>query len=391
MLKKILKPILAAFMSISLLACSSKEPELNAERGTNYKYDFMQFLDAQLYGPDGHGFLVIQPKEIQVSDFESEDEYISVKKAVDGLKLYYDPDQPNQNSYITLSAGEELSNGDVITIGISSEYDNSAASEVGINLESYEFEIHDLKEAKSLDIFDSTSLALLALDDGTNNIYPVKIYGGELSDEILDQISYKATSQDSKPKAGQTIVDVSADIIPLVDEDNNPLSTSLASWLYMQGYVAQTSAEKVVREIATPITFTENNKKIAKELLYTTLKNDDDLFLSLANIQQVNASENSYNPYVYTVTYYASSTDSNAKETTATACKKATVQMAYSEAAGVSVLELKQSGSRTNTEYCTSAYDEMTVQAQYANTVDTIDTAEQTQEIETPDVQTVEN
>lgn len=381
MTNKITKTLLSLCMCFGLVGCSfNKEPELNADRGTDYKYDFAQFLDAELDGSNGHGFLIIKPKELEVSDFESEEEYITIKKAIDGLKLTYDPDEPNADTYLEVSPSTDLSNGDIVTLSIGSGYSGNA-TELSINTEPYQFEIKDLSDPKELDIFDTSSLALLALNDGTNSIYPVKIEDGVLTDEMLDQINYTATTEDSKPQVGKTIINVTASIVPLVDEDNNPLSTSLSTWFGKQGYVIQTEGEKVLREFATTITFTEKNKETAAKKLYTALKEDDPALLSVANIQQVNATNSSYNPYVYTVTYYSVPTDSysSSDKNSAATCKRASVRMGYSKSAGVSVLELISSGQGTNAEYCSSAYTDMSVKAQYIQTSNTVDMTETTE------------
>lgn len=373
MFKKLTKLLLASVMSISLCACASGN-KLNANRGTNYKYDFVNYLNVKLAGSNGHGFLIIEPRDLDVSEFNSEEEFINVKKAITELKLSYDPDNLTADTYLQVTPASELSNGDIVTLSVSDNYEGTSAKDLSINIEPYEFEIEGLDEPKDLDIFDSTSLALLALDDGTNTIYPVKIEEGLLSDEMLEKIEYTAETEDTKPVTGKTIINVSAAITPLTDEDGNPLTTSLATWFGEQGYVIKTEGEKVLREIATPVTFTSKNKEVAAKRLYSALKEDDAYLLSIANIQQVMATDSSYDPYVYTVTYYAvpNETYSSNENNSAAICKRASVRMAYSKTAGVSVLDIVSSGSGTNGEYCLAAYNSMSVKAQYTNDTSTV-------------------
>lgn len=148
----------------------------------------------------------------------------------------------------------------------------------------------------------------------------------------------------------------------------------LATWFGEQGYVIKTEGEKVLREIATPVTFTSKNKEVAAKRLYSALKEDDAYLLSIANIQQVMATDSSYDPYVYTVTYYAvpNETYSSNENNSAAICKRASVRMAYSKTAGVSVLDIVSSGSGTNGEYCLAAYNSMSVKAQYTNDTSTV-------------------
>lgn len=369
MLKKLTKAVLCMAVLCSLTGCFGKKDKkstLNADRGTDYTCDFVQYLDAEIYGSEGHGFLEIKPKDIQVSDFKSEKEFIAVKKTLASLKPYYDPDAPNKDSNLLVSKGTDLSNGDVVTIGISEDFDGNTNG-LKMNLEPYEFKISGLEKAKSLDLFDSTSVSFLALDDGTNTIYPVKIYDGKIPNDILSQITYSAATEDEIPVAGKSLISVSAKIDPLIDENGNPEPTTLATWLGKKGYLAKTEDEKVLREIASPISFTAENQAKASSILYRALKKADDSIISVATIQQLFASEGSYDPYAYTVTYYARN-DSESSSESPTVVKRASVKMAYGENAGIAVLNVESSGYTTDDTYGSQAFSGMELKAIYTGT-----------------------
>lgn len=370
MLQKFLKTVLCLTTFCTLFGCASSKQEstiqLNENRGTDYDYDFVQFLDAKLYGSEGEGFLEISPKDIQVSDFKSEKEFIAIKKTLDSLKLYYDPDEPNKESNLLVSKGTGLSNGDVVTLSIGEDFDNNTNG-LSMNLESYEFKIEGLEEAKNLDLFDSTSVSFLALNDGTNVIYPVKISGGNIPDDVLSQINYYASTEDEQPKEGKTLIKVSAEIEPIIDENGNPKATTLKTWLGMKGYSVETEGEKVLREIANPVSFTSDNQAKASSLLYKAIKKEDANIISVATIQQLYASEGSYDPYEYTVTYYAR-TEKDDDSESPTVVKRASVKMAYGQNTGIAILEIESSGYTTDDSYASQAFNGMELKAVYTGT-----------------------
>lgn len=368
MLKKIYGLLLCTVLTVCTVGCSSGA-QLNKDRAKNYTYDFVQFLSAKVYGPNGYGFLEVKPKELKVSDFKSEKEYIAVKKAVNSLQLYFDQDNLSQATNLVIDKPNQLSNGDIVTLGISDDFDSTTISNLNINLEPFQFQVRNLKEPVTLDLFDPSSVAFLALDEDDNDtIYPVKIYDGAVPDNILDQITYEATTDDDDLIEGETILSVDAEIVPLLDNDGNGLPTTLGTWLGKKGYLTKTVDEKVLRDIAQPVTFNGDViKEIAPKLL-KTLRADDDSTISVATVQQLNVAQSAYDPYDYVVTYYAHPDPSKVtSEDSPTVCKKASVKMAYSKPTGASVLELRTSGSVTNEEYCRAAYSGMDMKVSYNN------------------------
>ena len=75
-MKTIIKTLICIITALSCISCR-KTYAPNERRGTNYTYDF---IDITVYGQDGFGIMEISPVDIELHDFETEDEYIRVKK-----------------------------------------------------------------------------------------------------------------------------------------------------------------------------------------------------------------------------------------------------------------------------------------------------------------------
>lgn len=376
----ILLIIICFCMVCGLAGCSKPEPGLNDDRSTNHKYDFVAYLDANIYGANGYGFLDIKPKDLSVSDFKSEAEYIAVKTAIDNLSLYINPDKPDQTSNLVANKENGLKNGDIITLSIKSNFDSSKLN-IDMNLEPYKFQVKNLPKPKKLDIFDNSSVDFVGLKDGTGDIYAIKIKDGAVPNNLLDKIDYSATANgNDQLQAGKTIISVTGTLHNSnnssdedeVENDSTAqdfTNISLATYLGMQGYVSETTGEKVVREIATPINFTTQTAQSLQTQLKQVLQTDDKHFISLGNIQQRNDLDDDAK-YDYVVTYYSDdvNTNDNEEETTGYACMAANVKMADTKYAGASVLALSSSGSKATLESCSTGFDNYDVKYTFGNT-----------------------
>lgn len=375
--------VLCASMICSLAGCAKQNTDLNADRSTKYPYDFVQYLDAHVYGANGYGFLDIKTKDISVSDFKNEQEYIKVKQALDALNLNINPDNPDSSSNLQASQSNGLKNGDIVTLSIKDNFDASSLG-VSMNLEPYKFVVSGLKKAKKVDLFDNSTLDLVGLDDGDTTVYPVKIYGGELPSNMLDQIDYTATvNGDDKIEAGKTILTVNAtlhgqdDDSESDDDDDSDSDTSvpvsLATYLGMRGYVAETSGQKVLREMGTPVNFNKIDSKQLQARLSKVLRASDPNFISVANVQQNSEHTDESDAFDYMVIYYAKAQDDEDSDDQSseakTACMAANVKIANTKNAGVSVLELSSEGSRADDSAGTRAVDGYTLMESFGNTV----------------------
>lgn len=381
-IKKTILALILAVSTISSTGCAMVQDflgggeKLNKERGDGYKYDFVQFLSVKLYGSNGNGFLEVTPKEIKVSDFESEQEYIAVKKVLSELNLVLDPTNSKSSKFFTATPSKGLSNGDIVTFGFNESYTGNAGG-LSFNLEPYEFQIQGLPDPVQLDLFSPDTVTFVGLDDGTTNLYPIKKYGNEVSDEILDNLEYLVTTDESSLQAEKTIINCSVDVLPQKDENGRPTNESLEVYLGKKGYVvASEKAEKVLMEIAKPLTFsTEKTSKINR-VLFKTFKAIDETLINIGTVQQLSVTQSGYSPYDYIVTYYADAPEDS--ESTDPIVKRAAVKMAESDTAGIAVLSVTSNPSRTDSSYGYSAYNGMTLMAVYGGAPEPEPTVEPT-------------
>ena len=116
--------LFAVMISMLMLSGCKRKKIPNENRGTNYKYDFMDFVDVTTFGEDGDGYIEIKTKDIDVKDFENEEEYVNVKLDLDNMDLNYNPALTANNGVIKLSKTEKLVNGEVIKIRINYKKEN---------------------------------------------------------------------------------------------------------------------------------------------------------------------------------------------------------------------------------------------------------------------------
>lgn len=304
---KYIKLAMVGLMCVSLVACDKKEPALNADRNTEMKYDFINLINVSVYGSEGNGFIEITPKDVSVKDFESEKDYIEIRKIMDSLGLYVGPDK-QRSSYLGVSPNENLKNGDVVTIGIKQGWSMDNIG-VEINVEPYQFEITTLQPGKELQIFDESSVQFYGLS-GTKSVYARRLNGGVVPVDILSHLDYDITVSDSELQADKTIMSIKASIDPtFLQEGENPAYTT-ETYLGRLGYVAELSGEKVLTTVVDPINTNSIDKtRFAQSIInYLTeeeikLNGNEVTFDSLATVQQSN-SANGYDPFTYIVTFY---------------------------------------------------------------------------------------
>lgn len=364
--------ILCGFMILGLVGCAPVGgTKLNAKRGKKYDYDFVQFLDAKVYGANGYGFLDIKPKDLSVSDFKSEKEYITIKKLVNAMKLYIDPNNKDRDSYLTASQTSGLKNGDIVTLSISSDFELPEGAP-SINLEPYEFEVQQLKDPIDLDLFDSSSVDFVGIE-GTTTIYPVKIHDGAVPNDILDHIVYTATTDDKTLETGKTILSVSAELDQdsLKEEDPDNTDTSdqqaeqtLATYLGKQNYVSEVTGEKVLVDMAKEAEFNSSTNKTIRNILLKAIRNVDNNIMDVATIQQsLTNSSSDENKFNYLVTYYAYPSDT-ADLQNGSVCMATNVTIANTKA-GISVLGEPSNPSRTSNDACLGLLNGYVLKANY--------------------------
>ena len=296
--------------ALLLPSACSKDESLNADRGTDYAYDFTQLVDVTLYGSEGNGFVEIKPKDLSVEDFPSESDYISVRRAMDSLGLYVGPDT-SIATYLTVEPNEGLSNGDIITISVRSGWQNPVPN-LSLNTEPYQVEIVGLQEPNVLNLFDESSVEFYGLS-GTTSVYAYKKNGGIVPATILEPLNYQITTTDSTLETGRTILEIQAEL----DEDflmegDDPAFTS-DRYFGRMGVSAELTGEKVLTTVVSPIeTNTIDRADFGSAIIdwlnrqEIVIGNNDTPFTveAISNIQQNNGTSGSFDPYTYTVIFY---------------------------------------------------------------------------------------
>ena len=123
LLRIIIKALICTIIAFSCVSCRRTYAP-NERRGTDYTYDFMDFIDITLYGEDGSGMLEISPVDITLQDFDTEDEYIRVKKDLSLINARLVQGQ-SSDTKIKVSRSTGLSNGDVVKITVGLKKANS--------------------------------------------------------------------------------------------------------------------------------------------------------------------------------------------------------------------------------------------------------------------------
>ena len=77
--------ILTGTMGLSGCLRQQKRKEPNEGRGTDYAYDFVDFINITTYGDNGDGYIEITQKYIDVYDFANEKDYSAVKKDLEAM------------------------------------------------------------------------------------------------------------------------------------------------------------------------------------------------------------------------------------------------------------------------------------------------------------------
>ena len=289
----------------SLGGGESKPPTLNADRGTDYKYDFINYMDIHLYGYNGAGFLEVQPKDFGVKDFSEEADYIAVKKAIDSMNLYLIPGAPDTTSYLNVDKATDLSNGDVITFSLKDSYkgDNSAVS---LNTEPFQLLISGLGDPTEINLFDETSVEFYGLA-GTDEVYANILNNGNLPKEFTDHAQYTITPDSTPLEADKTILDISVDMDKDWLDENDYHTVDV--YLGKNKYKADTTGEKVLMTVLDPIDFGKDNTQKIAEAMFNAIRDTDSGkgIQQIGSVQQLDSSSGSYDPYTYTVVFQTDS------------------------------------------------------------------------------------
>lgn len=323
-------------LMILTAGCQSRGKTPNAGRGSNYKYDFIDYVDITVYGQNGRGYIEIKPKTITVNDFDSESDYIKVKHDLEEYNFYFIQGMRSPSGF-SISKTTQLSNGDIVTI---TPKDKEIRS--NMNVEAYDYVVEGLGDAEIIDLFSSELITIYALKDGTYGVYLKNNL--QYSEELRDHLVYTLSTKD-EPVPGQAVVNLKVDLDDEFLKAQN--CASITIYLAKHNQRASTETEKVLNVLIEPIDMSVANSAAIESLLYKELYKNDEYLAKICNIQQLERQRSS-EPYTYTVVYYDS------KDGVRTYYRR---DMKIIAIDGNYQVTANSGGTRTEEAYATAPYD----------------------------------
>lgn len=337
-MRKIITIFLSLLIALTLTACQERRTgEPNEGRGTNYTYDFIDYVDILVYGEDGSGYFEMKPKEISMADFPSEKDYINMKKDLEAFGFTYKQGIAMPSTF-TVSKSSQISNGDVITIS-----PNKKVNPVSnLNIEPFDYVVEGLGQSEEIDLFASDLVEFFALNDGTYS-YMIK-NNPAYSQELKDNLVYTISTRD-EPIPGKAVLSVTVDLKQDFLKENG--YSSLLLYLSKHKQKANLSMEKVLSEVVTPIDMATANSAGIESALYKYIGDKEPDMIKIANLQQTER-QRSAEPYTYAVVYINSTP--NGRQYVRRAVKMVSVDGEYL---------IIDSSERviTNESYTTEAFD----------------------------------
>lgn len=306
-INKILTSVVMMLSVISTTGCSSGEYQLNKERNTGYTFDIVDYLDFNVFGENGDGYLEITAKDISAQDFETDDDYIRVRKDLDTLNPYYVTNGDSSGikvSYVQYANSDEdgdvgLSNGDIVSIQFNLDDEEKYSD---INTENYEYKIENLEEElDTIDLFGEDFVTVYGDQDGA-----LHLNKEDNSYDFTKYLNYVYQANTKELEANKTVVDLTVDLLDSFKAENQ--YTDINEYLAKE-YSLKTndSGSVVLSSVATPVTF----GNVLTTDLYNTLFNaiskntdsDKDPYVStLISIQKTEREQASL-PYECMVVY----------------------------------------------------------------------------------------
>lgn len=301
-MNRIIKILMCAVMMLGLSGCRQlikpkQETRVpNEHRGTDYKYDFMDYITVVTYGDEGSGFIEVNQKAIDVYDFASEKDYIAVKKDLETFRMGF-KQEVNNNGSLRLSKTSGLNNGDIVTLSLDLPKDYVKNSD--INTEPYDYVVHDLGTAREIDLFSSDLVTFYATEAG-NVCYHVDNVS-YLDDELVNNLVYYVKST-GEIKEGVTILDCSVSMNESFLKKNEYYTFDI----YMAKHhlkPREKTTERVLSEIIKPISYSSSNQIEIEKALYASLYLAEPQLAKICNLQQSERQASS-DPYKVTLVYY---------------------------------------------------------------------------------------
>lgn len=292
-MKTIIKTLICIITALSCISCR-KTYAPNERRGTNYTYDFMDFIDITVYGQDGSGIMEISPVDIELHDFETEDEYIRVKKDLSLINAHLVQGQ-SSDTKLKVSRSTGLSNGDVvrISVGLKKSELNS-----DMNIEPYEYVIDGLHDLEPIDLFAEDFVSFYATEDGSvyAHIKDPKRY----PEELTDNLRYKISVTDGV-EPGRSVLSITASMNEQYLKDSG--YGTMDVFMIKHGFTAETANDRVLEKLVHPIDFSASSSIAVERALYKAIyEYEGDDLVKICNLQQTPRQKVS-EPYCYMVVF----------------------------------------------------------------------------------------
>jgi len=279
------KKIVAATLALFLSGCS-----LLPKTATS----FIDYYNVYVYGCNGHGYVDVVLKDYSVNDFSNDDEFIATKNVLSAIGNYVSGKSSN-SSRLSISQTSGLSNGDVITIGVSAGglfAGDLETSGTRLNLDDVEVKVAHLDDGFQFDMFDPTNVVFYCLP-GVNEIFfeipNTTSYSNELADNIEFDIDADDTSDISKD---HTVFHVEADLSDdFLFPDTGEKYYNIDIYLAKHGLYAVTEADLVLKTEASAIDVNDDAKVLA---LTDRIYSQFDGVSSIVNLQKSDTDDFSY-------------------------------------------------------------------------------------------------
>lgn len=302
LVNKVAKALIAVVMAFGTSGCVRnivRKPQAtyvpNANRSTNHKYDFIDYLTITTWGADGDGYISVTPRDISASDFSDEQSYIDVTEDLKTLGIVYGQDV---GTYVTLSQSSGLSNGDVVTISVGSSGNKLRTD---MNTEPYEYTVAGLGDAESVDLFSSDIVTIYGTRENDLFAY-IHTDNTAIPAELTKHLVYTLETDSESLTVGKTIVNATASL----DDDfmqNNGYS-SLTDYLAKHNLQGDVSKEVVLRTIVDPIDFTTIDAGTLMSALYDKISASDTNLSRVCSVQRRASETNNDSSYAYMITYF---------------------------------------------------------------------------------------
>ena len=255
-----LTAVVLAFV-LPLSGCGLRSHQKVNERNVDHhKYDILNYINITDFGENGDGYVEITPKDYSVNDFDSEKEYINVKKTIDAMELTYVTGGASGKS-LKVSAPNKLSNGDTVQI----KFEAPDEVDADICFDPYTYTVSHLGRLNKINLFDDNIVTVAAKPDGS---LITSIRNSSLDDELADSLVYTAEYENSGEtiEKNKSVVDLT---VNLSDDfyKKNPRYSDLKEYLAKHGEKADETGSCILTNIVEDINWSAVDRDVLTAFL----------------------------------------------------------------------------------------------------------------------------